>query len=70
MYMNNKEKLLSMRDLVGYFPHPLPQSYPALREFVIRHKKEFQPVELGKGNGKRYYFKKKNVDAFIQKFVK
>lgn len=62
-----ENELLRIEEVGALLPKPLPKSYPAVRDFVMRYKAVFKPISLGKGRGKRYYVPRANVKKFLRR---
>lgn len=60
-----KKDYLTLSDLVGVFPKPLPQTYRAVRSLVLKQKAITKPATTGDGNSKRYIFKRENIQRLV-----
>jgi hypothetical protein len=64
-----QEKYLTMKELVGKLPHPLPQTYAGVKNFIMKNEKEIKPKKISKGKWVRYAINEKRLDAFIKKVL-
>lgn len=62
-----QEIYYTMKDLVGKLPKPLPQSYPAIKRFMIKHCKDIKMI--GSGDWVRYSISKTSLEKLIKDFL-
>ena len=49
---------------------PFPQSYVAIKRWVLANQDQIKVVERGKGNGKRYIVDQDDVDKLTKELLK
>lgn len=66
------KETLSLGDLIGKLPYPLPQTRANIVNFIRKYEKELQPqVIKGKGkNGNRWIINKGRLDKLLTKLTK
>ena len=68
----SKMSNLSIGDLIGKLPYPLPQTRANIVNFIRKHEKELKPQKIkGKtDNGNRWIINKSRLDKLLTKLTK